>query len=80
MSMKAYPNRIPPKATNNPITMAGSAEPGTSAGFLMPIRWRSKPLISSDNIEIVLTFKCDCELSGRPGNKHPGQSYPLGPL
>ena len=31
----SYPNSTPPKATNNPTMMAGAAEPGTSAGFVI---------------------------------------------
>ena len=29
-----YPKRIPPKATKQPINMAGAAEPATCSGFL----------------------------------------------
>jgi hypothetical protein len=29
----SYPKRIPPKETKRPTTMAGNADPGTSAGF-----------------------------------------------
>lgn len=32
-----YPKRRPPKATKSPMTMAGAAEPGTSAGFFIMI-------------------------------------------
>lgn len=30
-----YPKRIPPKETKSPMRMAGTAEPGTSVGFLI---------------------------------------------
>lgn len=32
---RTNPKRTPPKATNTPITIAGKALPGSSAGFLI---------------------------------------------
>lgn len=34
MDEETYPKRTPPKATNNPIRIAGAAEPGTPGGGL----------------------------------------------